>query len=619
MCSEFWKELRIVVPEAPTPRESFAAEELAKYLKRIFGADVGICAGEGRYSILIGAPQRNAHTAERIAPEEFRRVCPGPEGLFIRSFGEDTLVLAGSDGDMERGVIYAVYEFLERFLGASLAAYSAGDVDAGEVLPRLETFTLAGYEYVKPAADLPYRTAVVQYGDEEGNADRKLNLPFLDWMCKNRYNRIETWTGCYEQFRALGILPEAERRGIRFTVGHHSVSKFFLPPHGNRYFPEHYYETHPEYYKLLADGTRYESLTSFGQWIFCSRDPGVTETLAANICAWVRENPLVDVIFFPPNDGMDAQCCCPECAKHSKVENYLHVLTGVIERVNREFPDMQIQMLAYVDLFECPRGVRLNRSLSVQEATWHSTGLRRVGKADGSCLLNTFFEENLLRWKDAGAAVTYYDYHMGVYGGRQRWIPMADELQPMFRGFRERGIDGTATQIECFNLWNHAFNFYAFGRTGYDTELSMEDNLARFTRIFGEGAGEIAEIIRYGEAALDGEPDIAEAGSWLQGHIDRARVYALYDAALAKAKTPRARNNIRLMRMEFRYSDLTSGLKCLQDRYVPVAEYDEPTGELALMTEFDSFWRNDPGYGIAIPGRSVTPAVFEKTGWYRFE
>ena len=46
------------------------------------------------------------------------------------------------------------------------------------------------------------------------------------------------------------------------------------------------------------------------------------------------------------------------------------------------------------------------------------------------------------------------------------------------------------------------------------------------------------------------------AGEQLINSIDKKKVYDLYEKALKNAKTKRARNNVRLMRMVFRYSDL---------------------------------------------------------------
>ena len=56
-----------------------------------------------------------------------------------------------------------------------------------------------------------------------------------------------------------------------------------------------------------------------------------------------------------------------------------------------------------------------------------------------------------------------------------------------------------------------------------------------FGRIFGRGAKAVQAIIRLCEACLDGRVPIDEAGMYLMEHIDKKRIYALYDEALDAA------------------------------------------------------------------------------------
>ena len=102
---------RIILPENPTPREKYAAEELCSYIEKISGAKLS--EGDGR--IIIGGPERNPVARELISKKDFFREVPGPEGFMILSRGND-LLLAGSSKnphEMERGTLYAVYELLE--------------------------------------------------------------------------------------------------------------------------------------------------------------------------------------------------------------------------------------------------------------------------------------------------------------------------------------------------------------------------------------------------------------------------------------------------------------------------------------------------------------------------
>lgn len=618
--------LNIVIPSDATPSEQFAAEELQKYLGLIFDADARIvpdCTDVTNDIFIIGGPGRNKLASGFISESEFCIEVPGPEGIFIKKFGENVILLAGSSvnkAECGRATLYAVYEFLERFLDCSLAAFSNPEADIGEIVPRYTEKKLNDIFYCKPKADRPYRTAIVQYSNWAGNPDRKLNIPFFDWLAKNRYNRILTWSSIYQFYKENGLLEEAQRRGISFTVGHHESSKLFLPAYGNEYFQENYYETHPEYYKLQKDGSRFCFKDHAGQWAFCSRNENAIKEVAKNVLAWLGQNPAVDVVAFWPNDGVGEQCCCDECSNFSKTENYGYFINSVAKLVKRERPDIKFDMLIYVDLWECPEGITMEDNIIIDESTWHSSGLRFFGMPDGSGLSGTHFEDNLLKWKAAGADVVYYDYYMGIYGLRQRLIPMADEVQNIWRNFALKGIDGAGTQIECYNIWNHLFNFYTFGRTGYDASLSFDDNKRKFSKLFGHGGEDVMEIIDMLESCIDGQTKMHDCGHYLMEHIDKGKVYDLYDKALAKAESGRFRNNIRMLRMVFRYTDIETREKLSkrEEFFIVESEYDDPTGELAKMAEYDSFWNGDPGYGIMIPVKSDKKYnVSDK--WYDFE
>ena len=616
----------ILLPSSPTPREEFAAAELKKYLEKLLACNARIVDDAIRPTgpvFLIGGPERNVQTARYLSAESFRAALPGPEGMLLRSLDADTVLLAGStwhEGERERGTLYAVYEFLERYCGCVLAAYSHPDVDAGEIVPKKDTLLLQNVEYCKPCADRPYRTAIVQYEDVAGNPDRELNLPFFDWLVKNRYNRFLTWTSIYEHFKNNGLLAELDRRGISLTVGHHESSRLFLPAHGNQYFPEHYFETHPEYFKLQSDGTRFENSDPWGQWVYCSRNEQAIDTVAQNVIVWAKQNPAADVIALWPNDGIFEQCTCPDCAKYSKTENYCYFINGVAERVTKVLPHLRFDMLIYVDLWDCPEGISLHPSILVDEATWHKSGLRTTGKKDGTSLSGTHFEENLLKWKKTGAEVVYYDYYMGIYSVRQRLLPMADEVQAIWKNFIDKGISGAGTQIETFNLWNHLLNFYTFGRTGYDTSLSVKETAAAVASLCGKAAPVVEEILLFCEDLVDGQLPLHKCATLLMESLDKAAIYDAYERAFALADSPRARNNLRLLRMVFRYSALEVEEEASRDKeYQRIKEnYVDAGGEMGYMTRFDSFWKNNPGYGIAFPLQSAEKD-FTPDKWYLFE
>ncbi len=620
------EKISIIIPENATERELFAANELKKYLGLICGADSIIasdCDSLSGECISIGGPERNRVTAKYITEVEFDKIAPGPEGIFIKSFG-DCVVLAGSTkkvNEFERGTVYAVYEFLERFLGCSLAAYTKADVAGGELIPNCEWVEVKDIFYAKASSDVPYRAAVAQYSSHGVGTAYELDHAFLDWLSKNRYNYIYTWNRVYENFKVNGMLEECIKRGILFKVGHHDAIDTLLPQRGNKYFSEHYFETHPDYYKMTEEGTRFEMVNHWGQMVLCSRNENMIEEISKNLIHWFSENPQVKSFALLNKDGTAPQCCCDKCKGYSKVENYVYMINEIAKRLKKAHPDVTLNMMAYTDLWNPPENIELEDNVSVTEATWHISGLRTIGKPDGSCLAGTFYEDNLLKWKAIGASVTYYDYFMGVYPGRQRYVPMADEMQAMCRRFVEKGIDGTETQIEVYNHWNNIFNFYSYGRCAYDTEKSLDANLDLFCRIFGKGGKFVAENIRHAEDVLDGQSEIMRAGIYLMEHIDKERMYNGFEAALEAAENATARNNVRLMRMAFRYSELECREQYENDEsgYKALKHYDIPErGELLYMQKHFDTYVSHGGYGIMIPVEGEDNG-FTPDKWYMFE
>lgn len=624
--------IAIIIPAMPTPREKFAAEELQKYLSKIFPGmyayiltDADTCVDE---KILIGGPEHNKVTAQYISEAEFDAIVPGPEGMFIKAYGDDTLVLAGSSkniNEFERGTIYAVYELLERYLGCCFGGFVNPTIAGGEYVPQLEEYDLADIEYIKAAADNTIRGAGVEYFDRKVN--HVLNLAYIDWLCKNRYTNIGLWVRGYENYTKYGLLEEATKRGFQLSAGSHDMMPTLLPWEGNEYFPERYYETHPEYYKLMEDGTRFQRdpvRPNFGSLPFCNRNPEVPGVLAKNLLYWIEKHPGITRVGLSPMDGKREQCCCPECSKYSKIENYVHLVNSVAKEVAAVRPDITVGMALYVDMWEYPEGMELVPNLSVVMCVWHHTGLRNVGKADGSCIVGTFYEEDLKKWIAAGATTSFSDYYMGVHSGRQRYMPAADEQQAYWKMCQRIGAKGISSQMEYYNFWNNIFNFYCFARTGYDTELSMEDNLKAFSKMFGAGGPYIAEIIRIAEATLEGQENHKRAGLYVMQNIDKKTCYELFDKAFDAAETPAARNNVRMFRMAFRYSDL----ECEHTEIIgqhgmiyPAFEKPvDPTGELYYMWKhFDSGYQNNPGYAVYFPLDCEERLDYVPDKWYEFE
>ena len=67
--------IAILLPEKPTIREQFAAEELEKYLKKIL--NVIIDQNDPAVRFVIGGPNRNVIAKELISGENFAQLLTG--------------------------------------------------------------------------------------------------------------------------------------------------------------------------------------------------------------------------------------------------------------------------------------------------------------------------------------------------------------------------------------------------------------------------------------------------------------------------------------------------------------------------------------------------------------
>lgn len=598
--------ISVCLPQNPGKVESFAGEEVKKYLQKIFGQVTFTENPEGTEAVfVIGGPGRNQLAKQLISEMEFSQMVPGPEGFFYQIEG-NTALFAGSD---DNGTLYAVYEFLEKEMGCCFSAFPLTQVPAGEIVPTCAEKDLPDMRQYKAAADLPYRMAVVQCDGSGGRADRKLMIPYFDYLAKNRYNRIQTWVGVYEEMNKLGYMEELAKRGIRITVGMHEVLNFFLPFVGNHEFPTAYGTEHPEYFRVLVDGRRQtaEGRKHWGQWYLCSRSQACMDELAKNINAWLDRNPVVDTIHLCPNDGVSRQCQCGQCSKYSKMENYMYFADQVSQRLKEANPERGVNIIVYLDLWDCPKDMQLSGGAVPQISTWTKRGLRTVGKPDGSCLTESHIAKTIQDFLTTGSTVQLYEYYMGNYDNRQAVMPAADEMQSIARYYKANGIDGSGSQMECFNLWNNIFNFFTFARTAYNNELSLEQSIAAMCRMFGAGAESVAEILRLYENTMDGQVPINQTAKFFAGTVDAESIYTLFEKALSQAELPIYRNNVRLMRMAFRYTMLLQ-----QDT-------EEARQEMGVMaSHFDSYKQCDPGFGIAIDVPYRTEELPDDK-WYRFE
>jgi hypothetical protein len=297
----------VVLPEKPTGPEKKAADDLRQWVKEMTGADLPLSSQPAARSIRI--------STDANAPDE----------QYAIAVDGDALRLTGGPG---RGVINAVYALLEEDMGCRWYAKDSFR------LPKQTTLTVA------PVA----RTYAPKL---------KLRDPFYKvsfdpvWSLRNRTNA-----------------PDAhvpEEHGGRVDYG-----GLFVHTHATLLPVDKYAHDHPDYFFLNADGKR-----SAAQ--LCPTNPETIRIVTENVLATLRKSRKTEIVSISKNDNAGDQIClCPTCKELRAAEggtdmaNQLYLVNRVAEAVEKEFPRVVIDTLAYLETINVPKTIRPRKNVAIR-------------------------------------------------------------------------------------------------------------------------------------------------------------------------------------------------------------------------------------------------------------
>ena len=295
----------IQLPAQPTPQETKAAADLQHWLKEITGATLEIKSGKAPKGSLSIATDRSL----------------GDEGYSIAVSRGQILLLGGKT----RGVINAVYALLEEDLGCRF--YANDSIR----LPRMDTLAVA------PVA----RRYIPQL---------KLRDPYYAsafdpvWSLRNRSNAPEA------------KVPEEQGGHIDYAGMFVHTAAQILPP--DKYFKEH-----PDYFAQQADGTRTTAQ-------LCSTHPEVVKVAIDYVRQMLKQSPRTEIVSVSKND-CQVSCLCERCKKlradeGSDMANQLFLVNQVAEAIEKEYPEVVIDTLAYLETIQVPKTIRPRKNVAIR-------------------------------------------------------------------------------------------------------------------------------------------------------------------------------------------------------------------------------------------------------------
>ena len=369
---------QIVMPEAATPVERTAAQELRQHLEKVTGSAFSIVTESSAKSgprLLVG----NTEASRRLAPD-FLAAQAAYDSILLKTVGDDVILT----GHPQRGALYAVYTYLEETVGVR---WWTSD----------ETF-------IPQLPDLPLPKLDMRYAPKLRFRE-SYYLDAFDALFKTRLKGNVSSRTRY-MLAPMEMIPEAyggNHRLIHFKGRNSAYHSFYeLVP------PNVYFDRHPEWFSEIK-GTR----THKGAQL-CLTNDEMRRELTKNALALLREDPGADIIQISQNDHA-GRCTCKTCLAVEQEEGGVGTASGpllrfvnqVAEEIEKEFPRVFVETFAYQYTRQAPAKVRPRANVLIRLCAIECSFLQPL---EGS-RENAPFAGDLAAWgRIAGGNLFGWDY-----------------------------------------------------------------------------------------------------------------------------------------------------------------------------------------------------------------
>jgi hypothetical protein len=472
----------IVIPDQPTPQEQFAAKDLADVLEKMTGKRLAVVAESSlgaKAPIAVG--KCTATLAKLGVAVDFDKL--GMEGIAIESKGP-ALALAGN----RRGVLYAVYTFLEDWCGCRW--FTPGRT----IVPQGGSYHNKELDLQDPAGGecsvIPTRGAL-SIGDVHVRYVPPLELRSTDYPC----SRDADWAVRNKINGTQTRLDEA--RGGKVSYSH------FVHTFNDILDPSREFAAHPEYFSEVK-GRRTAVQTQL-----CLTNSEVLAIAKKTVRRWIQEAPQATIFSVSQNDWGN-YCTCPNCKavadrEASQAGPLIEFVNAIADDIAGDYPDKIIDTLAYQWSRAPPLHVRPRPNVCVRLCSIECCFAHPL---DG-CEKNRSFVEDIRGWHRLCDRLYIWDYVID-YSHSVMPFPNLRVLAPNIRFFAANGVKGIyeeacyftrgselaelRTWILAKTLWNPA----------YDTDRGTSEFLAAY---YGPAAGPLRQYIDLVHRQVAEHPD----------------------------------------------------------------------------------------------------------------
>jgi Domain of unknown function (DUF4838) len=488
----------------------FAALELAKYIEKSTGAKLTIV---NKYS-----PE------QKLIILSVEADLKNQEGFKTAALNSNEITICGND---QRGLLYGVYDFLEKALEVRWFA----PFDYAEVVPEKKTVKLPLWQD-ESAPKMIYRRFHYCSAGRGIPDPMKHRYAAAEWCVKNRYNvELERLVSkrdkpAIKKARIAKIKQFYEKRG-----GYIALPTMW--GHNYHYWvsPKKHFEKNPEYFCLDS---------STGKWRgeraqLCATNPGVVKVIIKGAIEYFKKHP--ERKYFPlfQEDGSRLWCQCPKClalykgqdSNSYKTEHNINLANQVAAALAKAVPGKKVVTYAYQITSQIPQNVKLRDDVFVTY-----------------CLMD-FSEPNKYPWKEfsgkelsawsklgKGNLILYTYHYLDFY----YTAITSDALTRTFRYLNLLKIKCSCQESNENWYGVSAYNYYLGARLAWDpwfNEKAFRKDY--YEKLYGNAAVLIDKYHNILENCLSNKKYWLEYGNRVFPHIPSEKLKAM-QLCLNKAK-----------------------------------------------------------------------------------
>lgn len=296
LCDDGKTEYILLYPTQANATVNYAVSELAKFFSDATGAslsiypDSAVSYNDDKKYISVGDTVHSRQAGIEVTKEELNG-----DGFIIKTVGDDLYIKSANN----RGILYGVYEFLERFTGVKFISTEVTHIPTVDSVPLYETDIVS-----IPAFEYRNLYSYSMRASDELYTRLRFNAPERE--IGDMYGGRTNW---YTKFNDIADdyagLKEMLPRYVDFNVIHNAF--YWVNP-------ADYYDTHPEFFASDENGNTIRDsagticqlnltngITEDGK-LDTSMEVSVAKAALESLKKFILDDPEAEVFFFGHND-----------------------------------------------------------------------------------------------------------------------------------------------------------------------------------------------------------------------------------------------------------------------------------------------------------------------------